>query len=146
MPGPLPIPTPETAPYWEGAAAGELRIQRCTACGRYYFYPRPFCPHCASDEVEWVSVSGDATLVSYVINYRPVLPFSADEPVIIALVELAEGPRMASNIVGVAPEPEQLTLGMPLAVTFQQRTGRGPARDEITMAIPVFRPAKVWLV
>ena len=139
--GPLPIPTPETLPYWEGAAAGELRIQRCTSCNRYYFYPRPFCPYCASDTVEWTVVSGRATLVSYVINYRPLPPFPADVPVVVALVELAEGPRMATNIVGVAPEPDNLPLGMALTVSFQQRTGKGPT-GEVTMAVPVFEPAR----
>ena len=74
MPGPTPVPTPDTAPYWEGAAAGELRIQQCTSCSEYYFYPRPFCPKCGSGDVEWRVTSGRASLVSYVINHRPVPP------------------------------------------------------------------------
>src|SRR3546814_3316599 len=55
--GPIPEPTPETAPFWQGAAAGELRIQRCASCESFYFYPRPFCPKCNSDAVEWRPVS-----------------------------------------------------------------------------------------
>ncbi|MEU7748399.1 zinc ribbon domain-containing protein [Nonomuraea sp. NPDC049158] len=58
---PVPRPTPETQPFWDGTAAGELRIQRCMACARHYFYPRPGCPHCGSADVEWVRVSGRAT-------------------------------------------------------------------------------------
>jgi len=131
MPGPTPLPTPDTAPYWEGAAAGELRIQQCTNCTRYYFYPRPFCPNCGSAEVVWRVVSGRATLVSYVINHRPVP--ASDTPVVIALVQLEEGPQLMSNIVGVEPEPANLPLGLPLLVTFEQR-------DE--HAIPVFAPAE----
>lgn len=131
MPAPTPLPTPETAPYWEGAAAGELRIQQCTSCGEHYFYPRPFCPRCGSDRVEWRVVSGRAVLVSYVINHRPVPP--TDPPLVIALVQLEEGPRMMSNVVGVEPLPENLPLGMPLQVAFEQRG---------EYAIPVFTPAE----
>jgi hypothetical protein len=131
MPGPTPLPTPDTAPYWEGAAAGELRVQQCTTCTRYYFYPRPFCPNCGSAEVVWRVASGRATLVSYVINHRPVPP--SDTPVVIALVQLEEGPRMMSNIVGVEPEPANLALDMPLQVTFEQRG---------EYAIPMFTPAE----
>lgn len=131
MPGLEPLPTPDTAPYWEGAAAGELRIQQCTSCSEYYFYPRPFCPKCGSDEVEWRVTSGRASLVSYVINHRPVPP--SDEPLVIALVQLEEGPRMMTNIVGVQPLPENLPLDLPLHVTFEQRGEH---------AIPMFTPAE----
>lgn len=131
MPGPEPLPTPDTAPYWEGAAAGELRIQQCTSCTRYYFYPRPFCPNCGSAEVEWRVTSGRATLVSYVINHRPIPP--TDEPLVIALVQLEEGPRMMTNVVGVEPLPENLPLDLPLRVTFEERGEH---------SIPVFTPAE----
>ncbi|SDE90810.1 hypothetical protein SAMN05660485_02076 [Blastococcus fimeti] len=131
MPGPTPVPTPETAPYWEGAAAGELRIQQCTSCTEYYFYPRPFCPRCGSDAVEWRVTSGRATLISYVINHRTFPP--SDAPLVIALVQLAEGPHMMTNVVGVEPLPENLPLDLPLRVTFEQRG---------EYAIPMFTPAE----
>ena len=67
---PVPVPTPETQPFWDGCAAGELRIQRCDDCGRPYFYPRPVCPACGSRNVRWFTASGRATLYSYVINHR----------------------------------------------------------------------------
>jgi uncharacterized protein len=129
---PVPRPTPETRPYWDGARAGELRIQRCTACREHYFYPRPFCPRCGSSEVEWVTASGRASLHSYVINYRPAPGFEDDAPYAIAVVALEEGPRMMTNIVGIENTPENLVLDMPLEVTFQ---GRGD------QCVPVFRPA-----
>jgi uncharacterized OB-fold protein len=129
---PTPMPTPETQPYWDGARAGQLRIQRCTACREHYFYPRPFCPRCGSAEVEWVTASGRATLHSYVINHRPAPGFEADAPYAIAIVALEEGPRMMSNIVGVESTPEHLVLDMPLEVAFEER---GDQR------VPVFRPA-----
>lgn len=119
--GPEPVPTPETAPFWEGTRAGELRIQHCNNCGKYYFYPRPFCRYCQSRNVEWRTVSGNGRLVSYVINYRPIPPAATDEPQVIALVELDEGPRMLTNIVGVEPAPENLPLDARVSVQFEQR-------------------------
>ena len=85
---PVPVPTPETQPFWDGCAAGELRIQRCADCGRPYFYPRPVCPACGSRNVEWFTASGRATLYSYVINHRPAPGFEDDAPYAIAVVEL----------------------------------------------------------
>ena len=60
---PVPVPTPETQPFWDGCAAAELRIQRCLDCGKPYFYPRPVCPSCGSVNVEWFTASGEATLI-----------------------------------------------------------------------------------
>ena len=130
---PIPNATPETQPYWDGARAGELRIQRCTDCGEFYFYPRPFCPRCGSADVEWVAVSGRATLHSYVINHRPAPGFEDEAPYAIAVVALEEGPRMMTNIVGIENTPENLVLDMDLEVTFQERGD---------VCVPVFRPAR----
>jgi uncharacterized protein len=131
---PVPVPTPETQPFWDGCAAGELRIQRCLDCGKPYFYPRPVCPSCGSVNVEWFTASGDATLYSYVINHRPAPGFEDDAPYAIAVVQLAEGPRMMTNIVGVPNTPEDLVLDMPLRVTFE-------ARGDVQL--PLFRPAQL---
>jgi uncharacterized OB-fold protein len=128
----IPRPTPETQPYWDGARAGELRVQRCGACGRHYFYPRPFCPRCGSADVAWVAVSGRARLHSYVINHRPAPGFEDDAPYAIAIVELEEGPRLMTNIVGIENTPENLVLDMELEVAFQERGDQ---------CLPVFRPA-----
>jgi uncharacterized OB-fold protein len=116
-----PVPTPETQPYWDGCAAGELRIQRCLDCGKPYFYPRPVCPSCGSGRVEWFTASGQATLYSYVINHRPAAGFEDDVPYAIAVVELTEGPRMMTSIRGVPATPEALVLDMPLRVAFERR-------------------------
>ena len=102
IPGkPVPVPTPETQPFWDGCAAGELRIQRCTDCSTAFFYPRPVCPACGSVNVEWFTASGRATLYSYVINHRPAPGFEDDGPYAIAVVQLAEGPRMMTSLIGV---------------------------------------------
>jgi uncharacterized OB-fold protein len=128
---PIPKPTPDTQPFWDGTAAGELRVQRCRACSRHCFYPRPACPSCGSGELEWVVASGRATLYSYVINHRPAPGFEEEGPYAIAVVELAEGVRMMTNIVGVEITPENLELDMPLQVVFEKRG---------EMHIPLFEP------
>ncbi|MCP5179709.1 MAG: Zn-ribbon domain-containing OB-fold protein [Pseudomonadales bacterium] len=128
---PLPRPTPETDHFWAGTRDGELRLQKCHACSHVYFPPRPFCPECSSRDVHVFRASGRGTLESYVINHRPHPAWTA--PYAIALVKLAEGPRMMSNIVDCPQTPEALVLDMPLEVVFDKQT------DEITL--PLFRPA-----
>ncbi len=116
----IPRSTPETEPYWEGCAAGELRLQRCTACDAgHYFPPRPFCPSCLSDAVVWEAVSGRGTLHTYVINHRAAPGF--EPPYAIAVIELEEGPRMMGNLTGIDQTPEALVLDLPLQVTFEVR-------------------------
>jgi uncharacterized OB-fold protein len=129
---PAPIPTPETQPYWDGCAAGELRLQRCADCSEAYFYPRPVCPACGSTRVEWFTASGRATLYSYVINHRAAPGFESEAPYAIAVVQLEEGPRMMTNITGIPSTPEDLVLDMPLQVTFEQRGD---------VSLPLFGPA-----
>jgi uncharacterized OB-fold protein len=128
----LPQPTPETQHFWDGAKAGELLLQRCDACTKVYFPPRPFCPKCGSRGVSVIKASGKAILYSYVIHHRPVPGFTP--PYAIAVVELAEGPRMMTNIVECEQTPEALQLDMPVEVVFEAQN------DKITL--PFFRPAK----
>lgn len=127
----LPQPTPETQHFWDGCKVGELRLQRCTACSESYFPPRAFCPACGSRDVEVYAASGKATLYSYVINHRP-RPDMGTAPHSIAVVELAEGPRMMTNIVGCPQTPEALALDMPVQAVFE-------TFGEI--ALPFFQPA-----
>lgn len=127
---PLPVPTPETAHFWAGTRAGELRLQRCSDCEGTYFPPRPFCPRCAGRDVDVVVASGRAMLASYVISHLPAPGF--EPPYAIAIVELEEGPRMLTSIVECPQTPEALQLDMPLVVTFAELT------SEITL--PYFRP------
>jgi uncharacterized OB-fold protein len=129
---PIPKPTPETQEFWDGARRGELRIQRCRSCGRAYFFPRPFCPNCSSRDVEWFTASGKGRLYSYVISHRPAYGFDDFTPYVIAVVQLDEGPRMMTNIVGVEPKPENLPVDLPVEVTWEQLD------DEIS--IPLFKP------
>lgn len=133
MPRALPQPTPETQHFWEGCRAGELRLQRCTACRHRYFPPRPFCPRCASREVEVFAATGRAVLWSYIINHRP-RPDMGTEPYAVAVVKLEEGPTMMTNIVDCPQTPEALQLDMPLQVRFVKQT------EDITL--PLFAPAR----
>jgi uncharacterized OB-fold protein len=128
----LPQPTPETQHFWDGTREGELRLQRCDDCSHTYFPPRPFCPKCGSRKVSIVKASGKATLYSYVISHRSAPGFSA--PYAVAVVELAEGPRMMTNIVDCPQTPEALQLDMPLEVTFQKQSD--------TVTLPIFRPGR----
>ena len=127
----LPEPTPETKHFWDGCKEGKLQLQRCRACRQSYFPPRPFCPKCASADVEVYTASGKAKLWSYVINHRP-RPDMGTEPHSIAVVKLEEGPQMMTNIVGCPQTPEALKLDMPVEVTFQ---------DFGKATLPFFKPA-----
>lgn len=131
---PLPKPTPETQPFWDAAAKGELWIQRCVTTGKAFFYPQTHSPFVLGGKTEWFKASGKATLYSYNILHRPAPGFADRVPYAGAVVELEEGPRMMTNIVGIENTPENLILDMPLTVTFEDREG---------VSLPVFQPAGV---
>jgi uncharacterized OB-fold protein len=127
----LPTPDPETQPYWDAAREGKLLIRRCTVCHRAHFYPRPFCPHCWSDAVEWEQASGKATLYTFsIIRRNDLPPFPDRVPYVAAVVDLEEGPRMMTNIEGC--DEDEVQIGMALTVAF---------RAEDDFSIPVFRKA-----
>jgi uncharacterized OB-fold protein len=111
-----------------------LKLQWCLPCNAAYFPPSPWCPRCLSADVEWRVASGRGRLHTYVIAHRPAPGFEGQGPYAIAVVELAEGPRLMSNIIGVPNTPEELILDMELTVTFE------PRGDD--MNVPVFEPAK----
>jgi uncharacterized OB-fold protein len=131
---PLPQPTPETAPFWQGCKQHELRLQHCGTCNKFIFYPRIFCPTCLNDQLEWRPVSGKGTLLTYVLSARPAPGFENELPYAIAVVQLAEGPHMMTNIVNTELKPENLPAGLPVEVVFDD------VSDEVTL--PKFQPAK----
>src|SRR5262245_7457369 len=132
---PLPTPiTPECRPYWEGARDGKLMITKCRACGKPFMYPRVSCPFCASRDIGWVQASGRGKLFSFEIAHQILnKAFKVKTPVVLAMVELEEGPHLLSNLVGIAPDPKQIRCDMPVEVCFEKLT------DEISL--PMFRPA-----
>ncbi|MFI6037416.1 Zn-ribbon domain-containing OB-fold protein [Streptomyces sp. NPDC051315] len=118
-----------TRAYWDAAAGGRLLIRRCGACRRAHHYPREFCPYCWSEDVAWEPASGRATLYTWSVVHRNDLPpFGERTPYVAAVVDLAEGPRMATEVVGVAEGGEPLRAGMELEVDFRE-------------GVPVFRAA-----
>ena len=128
----LPTPDDYTRTWWDAAAEGRLLLVRCATCGRAHYYPRPFCPRCGSDRVSWETASGRATLYTWSVVHRNDLPpFNEKVPYVAAVVELAEGPRMMTNVVDC--DPDSLDVGMELHVEFRD-VGEG-------FHLPLFRPA-----
>ena len=128
---PVPQPDDLSRPYFEGALRGELMIQRCDACRAFLAPGSRLCTECLNESLSWTAVSGRATLHTFGIMYQRYHPGFADEiPYNIAVVELAEGPRLNTNIVGVPNDV--LRVGMPLEVTFEDAGGG--------VALPKFRP------
>lgn len=116
---PIPEPVPETAFFWEKVRKHELWIQRCLDCSRVFHYPRFHCPQCTSSDLQWFQASGIGTLYSYMINHRPAPGFEEEVPYAIAIVQLEEGPRMMTNIIGIENTPENLVLDMALEIVFE---------------------------
>jgi uncharacterized OB-fold protein len=104
-------------PFWDACKAGELRLQRCADCGHLRYPVSPVCPQCLSGEAAWERVSGEGEVYSFAVfrhQYKPDWPV----PYTVALIRLAEGPTMISNVVGV--EPEAVRVGMPVSVVFDE--------------------------
>jgi uncharacterized OB-fold protein len=118
---PLPRPNEVSLPFWEGTRAHELRVQRCRGCGRHIFYPRAICPFCLSEHLDWVTASGKGKVYSYTVVRRAMHPaFREDTPYVLAIVELEEGPRLTTNVVGV--EPEKVRVDMPVQAAYDDVT------------------------
>ncbi|MFF3765809.1 Zn-ribbon domain-containing OB-fold protein [Streptomyces sp. NPDC001922] len=136
--------------YWDAAAEGLLLIRRCADCGVAHHYPREFCPRCWSEDVSWEWASGRATLYTWSVVHRNDLPpFGERLPYVAAVVDLAEGPRMMTEIVDC--EPDRLAVGQDLEVAFRGVARGGESRRPESqgdaaqgterIAVPVFRPA-----
>lgn len=131
---PLPRPSEDSAPFWESAFKGELRMQKCSDCGHVRFPPAVLCARCLSEQAEWVKLSGRGTVYSWIVVHQSQHPaFNADVPYNVAIVELEEGPRMHTNIVGCTND--RISIGMPVEVAFEQ------VNDDT--ALVKFRPRRV---
>ncbi|MFD7862522.1 bifunctional MaoC family dehydratase N-terminal/OB-fold nucleic acid binding domain-containing protein [Streptomyces sp. NPDC059783] len=127
---PRPAVNRDNAFFFEGAAEHRLLIQRCAGCGELRHPPGPCCPACRSLEWDTVEASGTGHVYSFVVSHHPQHP-AFDSPYLVAVVELAEGTRLITNLTGVAPE--DVTVGMPVVLDWLD------ADPELTL--PVFRPA-----
>jgi uncharacterized OB-fold protein len=125
-----PVPTPDeaSAPFFAGAARGELMLQRCRTCGAFMWPVKPRCVECFSGDVEWAPAGGRAVLYSFAVVHQRYPGF--DEPYVVATVETPEGVRFNTSIVGA--DPEDLKIGLPLEVVFD------PVSDDVV--VPRFRP------
>lgn len=109
----LPRYSSEAEPFWQGLREGEVRLQRCSECGKYQYYPRPICSHCWSEKVEWRKVDAKGTVYSYTVpGFAPHPSFKDALPYVVALVDLDVGVRVMTNI--VACDPESVEIGMPV--------------------------------
>jgi uncharacterized protein len=127
----LPVPTAETARFWQGCHDHKFLLQRCSDCGRHQFYPRIICANCMSEQLEWTEASGRGTVASYTIVTRAVSDaYAADAPYVVALIELEEGPTMMSNVIGC--DVGDVKSGMAVEVVFEDWSA------DIT--VPKFRP------
>jgi uncharacterized OB-fold protein len=116
---PLPEPTPDSKPYWDGLNEGRLLLQQCGACRKIRHYPRPVCDRCYSMEVAWVEASGRGRVHSWTVAYHPFhAGFKDDLPYIVALVDLDEGVRMNAQMRGVAAD--EMRMGMSVQVRFER--------------------------
>lgn len=129
---PLPIVIDENADFWAAAREHRLMLQRCKDCGYVQYYPRKICRQCWNENLEWTQSSGRGKVYTYTVNHRaPEDVFKKDLPYVVAVVDLEEGPRMMSNIVGTSPD--KVSIGMPVELVF----------DDVTpeISLPKFKPA-----
>lgn len=121
---PSPRVLPESAEYWRAANEGRLVVKHCRACGQPHHYPRDVCPHCLSDDTEWRPASGRGTLYSFSTMGQ------GEDAYTIALVTLAEGVTMMSNLVDA--DPAACRIGQAVQVVFRPSDGG--------QAVPMFAP------
>lgn len=125
---PLPIPDRDSVVYWKGCKEHKLVVPRCTECGLFVFPSRIICPRCLSDQLEWVQLSGLGTVYSFTVVHRgPSAAFKDKLPYVMALVDLDEGPRMLTNIVGT--ESNEIRIGMRVRCVFDDVT------DDVTLPL-----------
>jgi uncharacterized OB-fold protein len=133
---PLPYASWESRGWWEGAGRGEIVLQRCTSCGNAQHKPRALCVKCLTDTIEYFVASGRGAVYTFTVtNQNLVLPFRDHLPYVLAYVELEEGPRVLTNIVGC--EPADVHIGMPVVADF----ATADRDDGEAFAVPRFRPA-----
>ena len=123
-----PVVSRDTAFFWAGTAAGELRIQRCGGCGALRHPPGPMCPACGEARPGYAVAAGTGEVYSYVVQHHPPVP-GKQLPIVIALVQLPEGVRMVGELVGVSPE--RARIGLPVRAEF--------VRVDDTLTLPAWR-------
>jgi uncharacterized OB-fold protein len=116
LPTPAPEQNPETEGFWKATTQGHLLLPRCDSCGVFIWYPRTLCPDCGSHSVGWTEASGLGTVYSYSVVHRSSGEYQGAVPYVVAYVELAEGPRVLTNIIG--SDPDRVYIGQPVRAVF----------------------------
>ena len=130
---PLPVPSKWSQPFWDGTKQHKLLLKKCAKCGNIDHPPYLYCAECWAEEHEWIETSGKGTLYAFTtVLLGAPLEFTDDIPYTIAMVDLAEGPRILTTIVDA--KPEELEVGMEVEVVFDN------LNEEF--ALPRFRPLK----
>lgn len=131
----VPIhPSPDALAFWEGCRSHRLVLPRCVPCGDLFFYPRTLCPRCGSRDLTWVEVSGRGRIHAFTVQHMtPVAELRDALPFVTALVELDEGPRMMSFLVGAGTDPASIHCDAAVVVDFDD--------DGAGQPFPVFRLA-----
>lgn len=128
----LPAITTLNAPYWDGLKRRELKMPKCNDCGKIWYPPSPFCPSCWSREFSWQQLSGRGKVSSWVVFHQAYFSsYKDDIPYNVAEVELEEGPRLLTNLVGI--ENEDIAMGLPVEIVYDDVT------EDVTLA--KFQPA-----
>ena len=118
LPTRVPEATPETEPFWAAAADGRLVLPRCDACATVIWYPRALCPACGSQSVTWFEASGTGTVYSCTVTRRGEGGWRDAVPYVLAYVELDEGPRVLTNVVGC--DPDEVHIGQAVTAVFER--------------------------
>ncbi len=114
--GPLPEPTQDSQPYWDGLKRHKLLFQRCVSCGTIRHYPRPMCATCHSMELEWIESRGHGHVHSWAVTHHAFHPSVKDRlPYVMAMVDMEEGVRVNAPLRGCAPEDVSVGLGVSIA-------------------------------
>ena len=137
---PKPFASWETRAYWEGCGRHELVLQRCRQCKTVQHRPRAVCAGCLGNDIEHFAASGRGSVYTYTITHQNgVPPFRDALPYVLAYVDLEEGPRLMTNIIGC--EPDQVEIGMAVGVDFQDVDAGDHGEAGVALAVPRFRPA-----
>ena len=126
-----PVVDSDSEPWWQAVQDRRLMVNACAACGRHSLYPRPFCPHCWSEDVSLTPATGRARVYTWSVIHQNAAPFDTRTPYVLAMVDLEEGPRLMTVLEDCPPE--RVHADMEVTIAFRD--------DDDSFTVPVFRPA-----
>ena len=134
--GSRPLPSlaeADTAPFWQGTAQEEFRYQQCSRCGTVVWHPRRHCTGCVDGDLQWQVAAGQGTVYSFSVVRQSYHPFFRHlVPYAVAYIDLDEGPRFLTNVVGVADPGTQVHIGQRVQLIWESHEG---------LCVPLVEPA-----